>query len=138
MHSFARAAEDAQPNTPAAVSTYDNQSAPSAQGDKWRYRRHDGLWWYWTVAGRWVYWVDNHWVDYDPKTYAEFKAARSPRATGYNGGGQGNWGQWGPVRYDRFGQPQYPYSMRTRGLKQLGPVPTPAGVRSLPGWGGER
>jgi hypothetical protein len=35
-------------------------------------------------------------------------------------------------------QPQYPKSMRTRGLKQLGAVPALGGVRSLRFWGGER
>jgi hypothetical protein len=35
-------------------------------------------------------------------------------------------------------RPQYPRSMRTSGLKQLGPVPAMGGVRSLPFWGGER
>lgn len=35
-------------------------------------------------------------------------------------------------------QPQYPKSMRRSGLKQLGAVPAMGGVRSLPGWGGER
>lgn len=35
-------------------------------------------------------------------------------------------------------QKQYPKSMRTRGLKQLGAVPAMGGVRSLPFWGGER
>ena len=38
----------------------------------------------------------------------------------------------------RYGQPQYPYSQRKSGLRQLGPVPAMGGVRSLPGWGGER
>jgi hypothetical protein len=35
-------------------------------------------------------------------------------------------------------RPQYPKSMRQRGLRQLGPVPAMGGVRSLPFWGGER
>lgn len=35
-------------------------------------------------------------------------------------------------------QPQYPKSMRKRGLKQLGAVPALGGVRSLSFWGGER
>jgi hypothetical protein len=135
------AAADVQPAAPTPAENQTGpakiQTAPSAS-DTWRYRRHEGLWWYWTVADRWVYWVDGRWVDYDPKTYAQFKASRAPRTSNSVRGGQGDWGQWGPVRYDRYGQPQYPYSMRTRGMRQLGPVPTPAGVRSLPGWGGER
>ncbi len=45
---------------------------------------------------------------------------------------------WGPIRYNQWGQPQWPYSQRTKGVTQLGPIPAAAGVRSLPGWGGER
>ena len=30
---------------------------------------HNGEWWYWLPAGRWVYWRDNRWNDYDPKTF---------------------------------------------------------------------
>lgn len=50
-----------------------------------------------------------------------------------------------PYRYRSYSyrgslmaRPQYPRSMRSRGLKQLGPVPALGGVRSLPFWGGER
>jgi hypothetical protein len=45
---------------------------------------------------------------------------------------------YGPIRYNQWGQPQWPYSQRTTGVTQLGPAPAAAGVRSLPGWGGER
>ena len=143
-----------QSNAPAAKVNQDqpagDSSSPPAQAgsasptgaDAWRYKRHDGLWWYWLPSNSWVYWTDGKWVAYDQKTYAEFQASRrvQPRssqpARSYSG--DGSWGQWGPKRYDRFGNPQYPYSQRSRGMQQLGPVPTPAGVRSLPGWGGER
>ena len=114
---------------------------PTATSDTWRYRRHDGLWWYWLPSEKWVYWNDGRWDPYDPQSYAAFKASRAPRVqqnSGYARGGQSGWGPWGPIRYDRYGNPQYPYSQRRSGMQQLGPVPTPAGVRSLPGWGGER
>ena len=65
---------------------------------------------------------------------------RAPRTYSYsnNQGGNPQWGFWGPVRYNQYGQPQYPYSQRSGNqLQQLGPVPAAGGVRSLPGWGGE-
>jgi hypothetical protein len=131
-----------------AASAGDSSAAPAATErgapsgpDAWRYRRQDGLWWYWLPSDSWVYWTDGKWVPYDQKTYAEFKASRRPQqqtrsAQSYSR--DGTWGQWGPIHYDRYGNPQYPYSQRTKGMRQLGPVPTPGGVRSLPGWGGER
>ena len=36
----------------------------------WRYTFHNGEWWYWLPTSRWVYWRDNRWNAYDPKTYA--------------------------------------------------------------------
>ncbi|HEX3727043.1 MAG TPA: hypothetical protein VHV08_12400 [Pirellulales bacterium] len=123
-------------------SATDQRGASGAQsGETWRYKRHAGLWWYWLPSNQWVYWSEGRWVNYDAKTYAEFRAARAPQVLQPRSGSSnqsGGWGPWGPIRYDRFGNPQYPYSQRTSGLRQLGPVPTPAGVRSLPGWGGER
>ena len=110
------------------------QSDTSRQGESWRYRRHGGLWWYWLPNEKWVYWTGNRWTAYDAQRYSEFRAARPQRSSSY----PADQGNWGPVRYDRFGQPQYPYSQRKSGLRQLGPVPALGGVRSLPGWGGER
>lgn len=51
--------------------------------------------------------------------------ARSRRNSSYRwGGGTSRYGSYPP--------------RRTKGLKQLGPVPALGGVRSLPYWGGER
>jgi hypothetical protein len=115
----------------------DSASSPQpATGEAWRYQRHDGLWWYWLPSEKWVYWTGDAWRNYDRASYSQFHASRSRRSYSYSGGG--DWGRWGPVRYNSYGQVQYPYSRRTRGIKQLGPVPAMGGVRSLPGWGGER
>ena len=117
------------------------QSAGSDKpaGETWRYRQHDGLWWYWLPSNKWVYWTDGHWTPYDATTYAQFNASRRPKVYSNSGsGGYQSQGNWGPVRYNQWGQRQYPYSQRSSGLQQLGPVPAMGGVRSLPGWGGER
>jgi hypothetical protein len=139
----AAAADAPQAKAPANDST----GAPAPSGEVWRYKRHQGLWWYWLPSNKWVYWTDNRWVPYDAESYAKFNAARQPATTTY---GQqsystnspyppaGTWGPWGPVRYNGYGQIQWPYSQRSSGVRQLGAVPAMGGVRSLPGWGGER
>jgi hypothetical protein len=124
-------------DNPSPQAATETPQPTSSTGEAWRFRRHDGLWWYWLPSERWVYWHEGQWVDYDAKKYAEWRAQRSQTSRATRGG-DGYWGQWGPIRYDRFGNPQYPYSQRRSGMRQLGPVPTPGGVRSLPGWGGER
>jgi len=35
-------------------------------GDQWRYRWHNGHWWYWTPENRWVYRNGNQWTSYPP------------------------------------------------------------------------
>jgi hypothetical protein len=116
--------------------------AAKPKGESWRYRRHNGRWWYWLPSEQWVFWTGSEWTKYDPKTFATYG---SPRAYSYSGSGSysttqpsGNRGFWGPVIYNRYGVRQYPYSARSRGIQQLGPVPAMGGVRSLQGWGGER
>ena len=46
-------------------------AAPAAapggkQGERWRYRYHQGRWWYWLPAERWVVWDGNEWEAYHP------------------------------------------------------------------------
>jgi hypothetical protein len=130
------AASGAQPQADSAAA-----GAEKSPGETWRYRKHQGLWWYWLPSNKWVYWTDNRWVPYEAESYAKFNAARrpQPQSQAYsNSGSNPTWGNWGPIRYNQWGQRQYPYSQRSSGLQQLGPVPAPGGVRSLPGWGGER
>ncbi len=44
--------------------------------DPWRFTFHNGEWWYWLPANRWVYWRDNRWNDYDPQTFTYSSGAR--------------------------------------------------------------
>jgi hypothetical protein len=37
--------------------------APESNG--WRYRKHNGQWWYWLPSNHWVVWVGDKWVPYD-------------------------------------------------------------------------
>jgi hypothetical protein len=124
---------------PTASTAKSNASAAgnvvgSRPGESWRYRRHDGQWWYWLPSEKWVYWTGDRWKAYEPLATSQSRAARQSGGSSY----PADQGNWGPVRYNRYGQPQYPYSQRKSGLRQLGPVPAMGGVRSLPGWGGER
>ena len=41
----------------------------SQRQDRWRYTFHNGEWWYWLPASHWVFWRDNRWNAYDPRTY---------------------------------------------------------------------
>jgi hypothetical protein len=111
----------------------------SQQNDAWRFKYHAGQWWYWLPSERWVVWNGQSWTPYSAASQPS--VLRPQRSYGYNSGGSGynsGQGNWGPVRYNQYGQRQYPYSQRRSGLQQLGPVPAMGGVRSLPGWGGER
>lgn len=36
---------------------------------KWRYKWHNGQWWYWSPDERWMIWDKNSWSIYDPATY---------------------------------------------------------------------
>lgn len=37
---------------------------------KWRYKQHNGEWWYWTPAGHWMYHRGGNWVTYDRANYS--------------------------------------------------------------------
>jgi hypothetical protein len=127
------AAGQAAPTATSNESAAGNVAAPQSS-ESWRYRRHNGQWWYWLPSEKWVYWTGDRWNAYEPHAASQFRAARRSGSSSY----PADQGNWGPVRYNRYGQPQYPYSQRKSGLRQLGPVPAMGGVRAMPGWGGER
>jgi hypothetical protein len=57
----------------ATLQAADKESAQSQ--DQWRYTFRNGEWWYWLPANRWVYWRDNQWNDYNPKTFVAASSA---------------------------------------------------------------
>jgi hypothetical protein len=129
------AAADTQTDSAQTDSARTDKAQPPAEApDAWRYRRHNGAWWYWLPSNRWVYWTGEKWMPYRAQTYARSAPAQRYRSNSY----PADQGNWGPIRYNGYGQPEWPYSQRRSGLRQLGPVPAMGGVRSLPGWGGER
>ena len=138
--SAAAPAVDTQPAA-ASVSSAAPDGAPQTEaGQSWRYKRHEGLWWYWLPSEKWVIWNGGAWVPYSPKLFAELRSTPRRQATYYRGSSAGypEAGKWGPMRYNSYGQREYPYSRRNSGIRQLGPVPAMGGVRAMPGWGGER
>jgi hypothetical protein len=51
---------------PAASTT--EAVAVASNGERWRYRFHNGTWWYWLPTKRWMVWSSGQWVDYVPTT----------------------------------------------------------------------
>lgn len=48
----------------------DGRQGGGRQADnRWRYKRHNGEWWYWTNDNRWLFWRDSRWNEYDPGTF---------------------------------------------------------------------
>ena len=137
------AGSPATSETPVATSASDTHptdgAAPATNDEHWRFKRHNGQWWYWLPSEKWVVWSGQEWVD--PAQVAREPARRSysyDRSSQRGTTGYWDLGRWGPVNYDSYGNRQYPYSIGKRGIRQLGVVPAPGGVRALPGWGGER
>jgi hypothetical protein len=71
-----------------------------AEADRWRYRWHNGEWWYYTPENRWMYYRDNNWSDYDANTWA-------PRR--YSAGYRGPAVETRTYYYDRRGVFRRPY-----------------------------
>ncbi len=76
--------------------------APAAKRDDqtWRYRWHDGRWWYWLPSERWVYWDGRGWIDYDRP------AGRRLGAIIRNGAGGLNLGDLMQSDEIRIGEPR--------------------------------
>jgi hypothetical protein len=65
--------------------------AANQSGDRWRYRWHNGAWWYWTPENRWIYSRGSQWFNYDPAVVA---------VPGVRYSGQPAYGYYpGPYRY---------------------------------------
>lgn len=82
------------PGTGANAGVAANQS-----GDQWRYRWHNGTWWYWTQESRWIYSNGNQWFNYEPATVAvpDARYSNQPVYGYYQSGPNGYYP--GPYRY---------------------------------------
>ena len=58
--------------TPAATVAPDAVANGGAQpsGEQWRYRWHNGQWWYWLPSNRWAIWDGNTWKPHNPTRYS--------------------------------------------------------------------
>jgi hypothetical protein len=51
----------------------DHSGHVSGQGDdqnRWRFKWHNNVWWYWTPQNNWVVWIDNQWQPYSPGMFS--------------------------------------------------------------------
>ena len=55
---------------------FDRALANQPPEKRWRFRRHNGRWWYWMPAQYWKFHMDGQWYDYDPATYRQLTAGR--------------------------------------------------------------
>lgn len=69
-------------------------SQPSGTDTNWRYRWHEGQWWYWTPQERWMVHRNGSWTDY--------AAAISTPSPGCNGSGAPYTASYGPTPYTTF------------------------------------
>lgn len=48
-----------------------NRAKPAAASDNlWRFKYHQGRWWYWMPDKQWVYWSTNRWLQLPQRTAA--------------------------------------------------------------------
>jgi hypothetical protein len=88
-------------------------TAANDRNAQWRFRQHNGEWWYWTPQNAWMYHRDGQWHDFDQATYTY------PR----------NWNRGfvpapGRNYYDRYGRPyvnRYGYGYRDYGYQDYVP-----------------
>jgi hypothetical protein len=52
--------------------------------NSWRFKNHNGTWWYWMPSNRWVYWSNGSWVDYSPDTYVAPQTVTAYRVPDYH------------------------------------------------------
>jgi hypothetical protein len=65
-------AVDAQVNAGVIASNSDAVSRPAAdKSGRWRYKYHDGRWWYWLPSNSWVFYHNQRWVPYSRQSYLQ-------------------------------------------------------------------
>jgi hypothetical protein len=58
-----------QAENQAAVAANQNAQAGADRNARWRFRQHNGEWWYWTPQNTWMIHRGGNWIVYDPNTY---------------------------------------------------------------------
>lgn len=116
------------PNRVAPAVTVDG-TRPAVDPDRWRFKWHNGQWWYWMANNSWVIWDGQRWMPYEANRYT----------TGYrgvdDGAGYDNSGTYindGGTSYYR-GRPYY-----GRRLGRRGGVYYDDGANARPAPGGRR
>lgn len=69
----------------------------------WRFRFHNGTWWYWLPSNRWVFWSNGQWVDYDPNNYGYATDYGYDSGYGYNPGYSTGYRGYGGYGYGGYG-----------------------------------
>lgn len=46
-----------------------------AQSGAWRYKYHNGRWWYWLPSNSWVFYQNQRWIPYNADVRSQFSAA---------------------------------------------------------------
>jgi hypothetical protein len=84
-----RPATGATVNAPGANVNVGTRPA-GTPANQWRYRQHNGHWWYYHPNNQWSYWNGNAWNNYEPQAYRQWYNGQSrPYANNY---GNGNYG----------------------------------------------
>jgi len=88
-------------------SRLDNRQGSDNRGgdNQWRYKFHNGTWWYWLPENRWVYWNNGSWANYDAATYAAQPTYNTQPS--YNSYNYDNGGYNGPYTSGYGGYPYY-------------------------------
>jgi hypothetical protein len=75
-----------------------NRGANNNQDIRWRYKFHNGEWWFWTTQNRWMYYRNGQWNDYNPESFTRMypePTSYDNSATYYGNGGGGYYGPRG-------------------------------------------
>ncbi len=104
---------DAPASPPVQLAPDDGRAKDPANA--WRFKQHDGRWWYYMPDQTWVVYSNtkNAWVKYDPATFAQEFPAPAPSSYAYRGGyrprSSVNLYLGGGRGYAPYGYGAYPY-----------------------------
>src|SRR5215469_10315491 len=85
------AAAGANINAPGANVNAGVGNRPAGKpANQWRYRQHNGHWWYYRPDNQWSYWNGSVWTNYNPQAYREwYNGQFRPYANNYRYGNSG-------------------------------------------------